>query len=134
MKILGAAAVLLLVGIGSPVCAAPIVLTCTGEATETKSIGEAPDTEWVSSQSRFAAEIVLDAEARLLSFNGRKMVISAMTDSEIVFASRKPGVIMSIGLTYTYVLSRRSGVLRFCANSTEGSGLCRKVEQADKLF
>ena len=134
MKILWAAAVLLLVGMASPVRAAPVVLTCTGEATESELIGNAADNDWVSSQSRFAAEIVLDTDARSLTFNGRQMVISTMTDSEIAFATRKPGIITKLGATISYSLSRRSGVLRFSANGVSGSGLCRKVEQAEKLF
>lgn len=77
---------------------------------------------------------MLDAEAGSPSFNGRPMVISAMTDSEIVFATRKPGVITKLGETFTDSLSRRSEVLRFSTNGVSGSGLCRKVEQADKLF
>lgn len=134
MKILWTTAALALVGVASPARAAPVVLTCTGEATYTEASSSQPPGDWQSSQSRFAAEIVLDADARSLTFNGHRMVISAMTDSDIVFATRKPGIITTVGLTYTYVLSRRSGVLRFSSGSGSGSGLCRKVERAEKLF
>lgn len=134
MKILWTAAVLSLVGVASPVRAAPVVLQCTGEATYPEAKGSQAAGDRESSQSRFAAEIVLDADARSLTFNGHRMVISAMTDDEIVFATRKPGIMTTVGLTYSYVLSRRSGVLRFSSGSGSGSGLCRKVEQSEKLF
>jgi hypothetical protein len=134
MKILLTAAALSVVALASPVFAAPVVLTCTGEATYTEAKTNQPPGDWESSQSRFAAEIVLDAEVPSLTFNGQRMVISAITDSDIVFATRKPGLMTTVGLTNTYVLSRRSGVLRFSSGSGSGSGVCRKVEQADKLF
>ena len=133
MRILLKAAALSIVALAGPAFAAPVVLTCTGEATYTEGKATQPPT-WESSQSRFAAEIVLDAEAPSLTFNGQRMVISAITDSDIVFATRKPGLMTTVGLTNTYVLSRRSGVLRFSSGSGSGSGVCRKVEQADKLF
>lgn len=61
--------------------------------------------------------------------DGRPMIVLSMTDQEIRFTRRKPGLTAALLEVPTYVISRQTGVWR----SGVGSGRCSRVE-TQKLF
>ena len=109
----------------------PVLLVCTGTGTETTSTMN-QDLTWKndSFSKDISFQVSLDFDRPKVVMNGREMVVRSISEDEVVFSTRKPGLVSAVLEAPVFTISRKTGVFR----GGGASGRCERPVVKENLF